>query len=381
MDEQKNVAMPPLTNRGAQNTYGAGLRACVDWVQATFPSDLEIEQVVEVLGFHFRDFELKESGMMGYKKMYICGDIKVLFDGAADMGIHVLMSGQACRQWEERSTCNWVTLFRYFNFVYNVKLTRLDVAIDDFKGYFTINTLRRKVKQKCVVSRFKSSLDFKKTKLSDASSQGDTLKLGSENSRIQVTFYDKKLERESKGLQLEEGLTHWVRTELRLRDERANVASLLIANQHKDIGELASGWLKNYVNFVDQSKDSNKSRRKTSNFWAKFLGDVEKIPLTVVAPDRTLQKSINWIDRQVSSSMATIYLALDEDLSVIHDLILKSMSSGKIDDEKLRMINKYRISTGKNPFTKDELIEKIMLIVNEQKLSVKEKEADRGADF
>jgi len=96
-----------------------------------------------------------------------------------------------------------------------------------------------------------------------------------------------------------------------------------------EIGTIAFGTLKNYLNFVEASEtDTNKSRWEVSGFWTKFLGEVEKLKLTIAKEKRTLKQIKDWIIRQVGPSLALLSLdkALHIDLEEICRITLFAMN-------------------------------------------------------
>lgn len=368
MNDEKIFDVPPYSNRGAQNTSEMRLRACVDWFQVTLKSVQTISDVCDILGLPFSEFVKIDSGKYGYKSHYRYDHIAIYCDGHEDMGFHIEMSGQGCREYEQRSQKDWSLLFGQLMF-FNANFTRIDLAIDDFYGYFNLSTILRKVKQKAVSSKFKNAINIETISLKDGKNAGHTIKFGSPQSRIQVTFYDKLAERKAAGKQIEDGITFWNRTEIRMRDERASAVALLIAYESCEIGKMVQAILKNYINFlIPDAKDRNKSRWKTCGFWEKFLGDVERLKLTQVAPDRTIEKAIGWIEHQTSPSMAAIYLAL-EDISLIHDIIISNMD--RLERKHLHMINKYRKEKGLSEYTWEQFKLEIERIMEKQKLKAK----------
>lgn len=327
---------PRIGNTGAQNTYRDGLRALVDWVGATFSTDTPPERIADILGLPFGLFVQMDRGAMGYRKQLRFGHISIFYDGTAQMGVHLEMSGQGCREFEKMQPYRWDYLFQYIR-LYG-KFTRLDVAIDDFKGYFTIGKLVDYVRKGLCSSRFKKAITIESNHVSDGRSAGQTLYFGSPTSRIKVRFYDKFRERQEAQKELEEDVTFWNRTELELRDERADVMAEEILNSDS-LGDTVSSVLKNYINFKKKGSDSNKSRWPDSEFWQIFLGDVEKLKLSHVAPDRTVSRIKNWIDKQTPRSLAVLFKALGEDYYYLQELIEKGLE--QLTDQDEAIINAY----------------------------------------
>lgn len=342
MTEEKQV--PPYSNRGAQNTNEFGLRACVDWVQVTFLGITNPFDVITLLGLENDSFEAKKIGKFGYTSHLRYGNIAIYFSGEKDH-VHLEMTGQGCRQYESLNVHDWSALFGLF-LMLEVNFTRLDLAIDDFEGYFKVNTLYQKVRRTHALSKFKSWKYIHSGKISKRESTGYTLYLGDPTSRLQVRFYDKFLERQSKGKVMEDGIEFWNRTEIQMRDERSQAAAILIALESHTVGQLVSGTLKNYINFVNPKKlkngkiDSNRSRWTVADFWKKFLGDVEPISLSQVAPDRTIESTKQWFEKSITPSLAVLMDAFDYDIDLLNKWILEGRD--RLSDRHKDMLKRFK---------------------------------------
>jgi phage replication initiation protein len=102
--------------------------------------------------------------------------------------------------------------------------------------------------------------------------------------------------------------------------------------------------LANYLRFLVKPKgggDSNKGRWKTAPFWDKFLGDVEKLKLTDVAPDRTVEKSIQWLEKQVAPTMGLIFEAYDNDAVKILQVMREGVE--RLGSKERAMLNRFRL--------------------------------------
>lgn len=315
---------PPCYNMGVQptkqnkknptdNRVSEGLTCLFDWLSFTIKNYISIEHIVsDFLKMNNDDFVELDKGNYGYKRQIANGNVRIYFEGKEDMGIHIQMSGQGCRQVEESIKGDWLTLFEKIIDVEGT-FTRLDLAVDDFMGALDINKIQRKTKKKEYISRF-TNWEIRTSCKNDSDRYGKSVYFGSPKSDIRLRFYDKAAEQEVEGL-------HWVRTELQLRNERANNAiQFYIAG--KSIGEIVAGVLKNYIRFVDPSyADKNKWRWKTSNFWAKFIAGAEKLKLTMGQKKRTLDDVLAWINKTVSPSLALLVMASEGDLSIIERMV------------------------------------------------------------
>ncbi|WP_459595079.1 replication initiation factor domain-containing protein [Campylobacter jejuni] len=331
-EKVKSASSPPSGNTGAQNTYRDGLRALVDWVSATFSDSTPPEKLADVLGIPFSLFVQMDRGNFGYRKQYRFGHIAIYYDGNPGMGIHVELSGQGCREFEKLSRTGWDYLFQYIRLYGH--FTRLDVAVDDFKGYFTIGRVVDYVRKGLCSSKFKKAITIESNLIADGSSTGQTVYFGSPSSRIKVRFYDKLNERLQAGKDIEDGIDFWNRTEIELRDERADLMAEEILNA-ECLGDTITAVLKNYINFKMRGTDSNKSRWKDAKWWQDFLGNVEKLHLTHIAPDRTVTRIKNWIDKQTPRSLAVLFRALGEDYYYIQTLIEKGLEQLTEEDDAI----------------------------------------------
>jgi len=317
-----NYVEPPCYNMGVEptseykenptgNRVSKDLECLIDWLSFTIKKNISVDYIItHFLKMNSADFIELDKGNYGYKRQIANGNVRIYSDGKEDMGIHIQLSGQGCRQVEETLEGDWLTLFKKIIEVEGT-FTRCDIAIDDKVGLLDIKKIQKKTEKKEYVSRF-NNWNITKSCKNDSERYGCSVYFGSEKSDIRIRFYDKAVEQGIDG--------HWVRTELQLRDERANVAIKLYLSG-KTIGEIVTGVLKNYIRFVEPSNDSNKWRWKTSKFWDKFIADAERIKLTEGQKEKTLDDVYTWLNESVSPSLALLVKASDGDLTIIHEMI------------------------------------------------------------
>lgn len=337
---QTNEQVPPRSNRGVQNTHQPPLRSLIDWVQVTLRTVEDVHEAFEVLNVEKCKFIEMEQGLYGYKRHLKFGHISVLYEGGLNAGIHIQMSGQGCREYEAYN--DWNT-FILKCFEKNANFTRLDIAVDeirynDDKPYFKVSTLVRKTEDNCVSSRFHSARHIRTIKITGGESAGHTVYFGSPASDLQIRFYEKDKERLAASKELEVNLTTWNRTEIQSRNERANAIALYLLNSY-DLGYIVKGVLSNYINFLIKGNCQNKARWKKCEWWTSFLNDTEKLKLTLIASDKTIEKTISWIDKQVSTSLAMLVLAYGSD-DFLKDLIIDATS--KLTDFQVELAMSYR---------------------------------------
>jgi phage replication initiation protein len=324
----------------------SGLRMLVDWVSVTFKHFQRHEEAFELLGIDTSEFVELETGLHGYKRRFACGHIYVLSEGGnVDMGVHIEMSGQGCREYESYYGQDWTAFFQ--DILAQIgKFTRLDIAIDDIrynddKPYFTLRGLLTKVRKYEVRSKFKKAKGIEDFHLGKEEEKGKTIYFGRESSELQIRFYEKNHERENADQELEEGLTAWNRTEIQLRRERAQTVAIFIATGHGTLGNVALGVLKHYISFVNPNDDTNKSRWPVSPFWLRFLQDVEKLRLAKKAPDATIERKIIWSQKQLKKVFASIMYAKGGEF---WDWMVELIENGldKLSPTDLQKIDEYQ---------------------------------------
>ena len=375
------LSKAPDTNRGAVNTYTnteLTQNIIVDWCQFSifFGDNEDIKNYdfvkmrsyvyllfYKLFGLEKEHLIYSDSGINGYTSSISYKNIYAYFRvDMPIMGINFKLSGTGCRDYEDLNL-SWIELFRRIN-SYTHNYNRIDIAIDDFTGnYFTIEKLQKYIKKGRVVSKFKSSLDIIKRKISDGSILGNTLQFGSKASRVQITIYNKLLERQSQNYIVDNSITFWHRTELRFRNERATeIANELVNNQNFNL--LIKGILGNYLSFLTPGNDSNKSRWEIAPFWQEFLENMDKIQLSNLNIESTLSKKKKWLVESTSHTNLMVILSeLDSiDTSVITSEFIKNMLVNgykRINDKDMQLINSHRIKNNQSIITKDQLCDLI----------------------
>jgi len=315
--EKKGPVSRPYTNRAARNTEG--VLVMIDWCAFTFQG----LSVSEVCGFLKRhedgegsEFVDVEVGALGYKGQKILGNVRVFFDGAPAMGVHVEVSGKGCRELESYKVTDWGHFFGEVHSRGGV-FTRLDVAIDDRAGLVQMGAIKQAIITGDLVSRWRSGRCVTAFALGgEGGMQGETFYFGSAQSRIQLRIYDKAAEQGVVG-------EHWVRVELQARRERADS---LAWGYLFGADEFVAGILRSYLEFKQRSGDSNKSRWPIAGWWDAFLGHVAEARLATAAAVRTLEGSILWLKRQVAPTLAMLVECSGGDLGPL----LKVMATGQV---------------------------------------------------
>lgn len=347
----------PCTDRGAVNTWDNSLIACVDWFSATFFNARNWQEFASDFGLNPDDFIVRDKGINGYLKSAHWGHIQFYFEGhntTSEMGIHLNMSGQGCRQFEqtfEKHGKTWQDVFELVLAQGRVNITRLDIALDDFKGYFSIKQLEKCIRDGCVCSRFPTARNFETISIESGRTISQTIYFGKTD--VIIRFYDKAAERKEKGYVLKEEIDCWNRTELQLRDDRALAAVETIVNNSMELGTFVLGVLNRYVSFKKAGTDKNRARWENTRWWASYLHNVGKIRLSLVAPDKSILRTRDWIESQTVASIAMLYTALGSD-SLLLDYIIEK-GKKQMSEQQLDMANEFLVDERTRERVKNEM--------------------------
>lgn len=392
----ENSLKTPVTNRGVTHTQDTNLTLefkgeinklnqfiLFDWFEATIPLKLsdnltnyqqtnflnysmefrhKIKQIFKnVFKINENDVLFCDKGINGYSEYYYYSYIKMYFNPNYPlMGIHLLMSGQGCRDFDTLGL-SYKDLILAINDM-GGKYSRVDIAIDDFtNNYFTLKKLKRYVDHKQIKSKFRTYYSVRKGLIEDNVVLGDTLQFGSRASLVQITFYDKLQERANNNYYVDENIKFWVRCELRFRAERC--AELLESYlQHDDLNDFVKGVLYEHIDFLEKSKtDSNKWRWSTANWWLDYLENINKIKFVPLNFESSITKKRAWIEKSVEKSNAMCFFSsynpnipLDEYLKEYFiDMLFRGVD--KFEDKDVQSINIHRLSHKKDGFTKEVL--------------------------
>jgi len=338
MNDQPEKNVPGVCNTPVQNTCPTGQRSLVDWFSSTFSvGGVPPHEILKLIGLDSSDFD-DTFGLQGYSKGLIYNGIKLYYKEENEMFFYWLdISGTGCRFYETITDFTWFDLFDTMRSL-KASITRLDLAVDDFDGIIKLTKLNYYTENDMIRTRFESYREFKKKNIQTKQLLGHTLYYGSEQSNIQIRFYDKKLERENKAKK-QVTVNHWVRCEMQLRNERADQAVNHIING-RDVGYISKAILLNYIKFVTKGNDTNKARWKLAKWYDDFLGKVEPLKLSVKAPDATIEKTIQWVSNQVAPALTAIVKAMNDDKTIIDDFLLQGEE--RLSKKHKMMIDQYK---------------------------------------
>lgn len=230
------------------------------------------------------------------------------------------ISGKGCRTVEQLNPgFDWFGfLNRYDSQIRDrsVHISRIDIACDIDDGSLTIGQIQKYSRQELYVCRSKCLPDVRYMRTQE-------VYFGSPKSDRLLRIYDKALE---------QGIpdTEWLRLEFQLRNDNAT-SWYLNWCEHRDVGKLYTGVMKDYLRFVSPPRGtsiktikqhSNQHRLPTVTWWERFIGEAERIPqLYLPGQQYTLDRLEHYLEHNVSSSLKTYMIAHGGDLSKLLDAV------------------------------------------------------------
>ncbi len=304
-----------------------GLECIFDWLQFTIPM-LDPESVIlQILNYDPANFTQLPKGRYGYKGQLYYQNIHVLYDGTPEMGVHVIMTGQGCREYETRGDI--LELLDKVMY-HDGKCTRIDLAIDDKTGeIIEFDEMVKSVKKGHVISKWRISTEIIKRNLQDGSIIGHTINFGSRSSKVYMRVYDKAMQQELD--------TPWYRMELEIKDDRAEVLQWILLFED-EIGKTVAGIINNYIRFVIPADDTNKSRWPTAPWWKELIRATNVVKLTRKPEEKDIEEVREWVRHQIGPTLAMIVMYDEGELGPILDII--SAGRHRMKDKHYRMIDR-----------------------------------------
>lgn len=321
-----------------------------DWMEFTV-FDVCVDKVVDTL-FKVSSQKLlhTQSGRFGYNNTVTYGEkILVMWnDKRIEMGVHVFLSGTACRELETIMTWK-IFISRVLEFD-AVRYSRVDVAIDCHKECYTIQQIREHVKSGQVVSKFRKATYMEQLSIGNGENESASIKFGSMSSDMYIVFYDKLAERKNAGYAVDPNLKCWNRCELRFKHDLAvKLMSLYILND-MELGSFVCEVLYNYIDFKQSTGKSRVTNEDTCQWWLDFLGIVKKLRIAPKSNETTLVQKQAYLETHSSRLFAMVS-------AVSTDLRLNMVDNGiaKIKETDMQIINSYLVSIGECPIKYENL--------------------------
>ena len=338
--------------------------------------DERFNDLVKVLGF------IPESNNMqpqvfnrGFTNGYLLNQFIRIHYGGEQVKSHgrytvsVELSGQACREFEKYSGHTWLDLFRMIFKYESFRISRLDFAIDDFKGTeISLPYIRDLVEKGLYTSNSRkgSAVSSWEKNSDEVTTAGLTIYIGAKGGN-QLAIYDKLRERIGLGLEVETDC--WNRYEMRFVHEKAYAVLeyyylALETNNDYDLKQYVQGLLRDFMDLKDENDKNSRIRRKETNpKWLDFLESIHKIDIKRrVKEPPTFQRKLKWIDESMGSTFVELVLA--KDLHGLQELIYRKVldSIDDLEPKKLARLNQYMIETEQDQIS-DDRIEQVKKLI------------------
>lgn len=306
-----NVCTPP-TNRGVLPTIEktnplstTGLafenRIVLDWVTCSFDYDLmRMAWIGEELG----GIKERDRGMMGYSKSgsVLGGSGSICWSPGREHQRMCLVLPATALSLLKMSA---IDLLKWLRDDEAMSFSRIDLAIDDFEKTLDLGVIKEHLENGWVSSRWRVFRpDGDKIIGCGGLELQTTIYIGSRKSDSFTRVYDKAVELRSKGFQPE--YDEWVRFELESKRDRANEIVNRLLSCHPP-----TAFIRDYVNGLIEFKepscdDSNKWRWAVAEWWSEFLGTIDKVRLCLPKPERTIERTKQWLWDNVAPNLAMV---------------------------------------------------------------------------
>lgn len=287
------------------------LTMMIDYIRIRFPTT-DVKYVVnEILKLKLEYMIHEDYGFYSYSEHYVIGNIFVLVSQDIEKGVLIELKGQGCRQYENFLLAQHRS---WYDFLLDALLAggvmkRMDLAINDMIGILDIKELTDKCNNEECISVFRSFKSYRSGELvrrNEKIGMGNTLYIGSLKSEVYFCIYEKDYEQYVKlDIPIEE-VKIKNRFEVRLKNERAYQAAVdLLAN--RDAERTAFSIINRYIRFVDREEKLSRSKWETNKDWSYFVGEGRaKLKLTTNPEPYDINKTLNWISRQVAPTLKVI---------------------------------------------------------------------------
>ena len=307
-EHQGAAGTPPAGNTGVRITCdNGGESVVVDFLRMTVPGNLlQAGNLPDLLEALFLDdvydvLEFRRGGHLGWQESATFCDGGILaWGGQSDTGcVDLSASALAWLESHDIPVIDWVRVL----LVNGVRVTRLDLAIDDHKGHLTYKRVYDAVMADELISKSRIVDEDKRIK----GGGGWTLNFGSRTSESFGRIYDKDAEQRAKRGDDYSSAGPWVRVEVEFKGKRAAAA----AAEWWAAGcraEDAIGLIRSHIDFREVTADSNVSRRPLVGWWAAVMGEASRVwRVTIGQPGRTIEDVAKWLFTSVAGGLAAAF--------------------------------------------------------------------------
>lgn len=206
--------------------------------------------------------------------------------------------------------------YQFFKTVvkYDLKVTRMDIALDDYNAFLNFDKMERKLKRR-EFRASKRSYNIVKDKNTDGTTRGETIYLGvrkRHQNGYMIRYYDKYSEYKSKGAILPtvvenvvtgQGTHKWQRYEIEIHGQACmNFIARVLGGE--SFGMIYKGLMRNAIEFLKVNRSNkNKNYWQVCGWWEQFLEGAEKCSLAEPERDLDLGRLLRWVRVAVTPSL------------------------------------------------------------------------------
>ncbi|MBA7536644.1 hypothetical protein ES705_28908 [subsurface metagenome] len=285
----------------------------VHWLRNSFDYEI-LEKVKAWVSNFFGESTLKDYGKLSYGRHYawesgvsLCFDSDPEHNPGSHRGRMTLdVPGKAC----DELTAPDLLLFMEGCQALGCKCTRLDVFWDDYNWTVSLEELRRIVDEGDF-SMFQISSENRTRNRTRKENDGllyDAVtfgRRGCKGSGKYLRVYDKNLE--------SKGESNCIRWECEFSQEKAQeVFTWLVgADGNLDVfATLCGSLVGGCINFVHRTGDNHIARLDVYEWWQEIIDLLGVLSVRVAKKKNTLTGTIEWVEKQVSPSLALVRKAM-----------------------------------------------------------------------
>lgn len=327
----------------------------IDWLSFTISAKIVdvTNRLLKKLNYDINEFDnvpgryFYNSGLTlsGYVNIYYNDKSKEVYKNSSDT-VNFVFTGQGCSDLYSRVSGNLNYILNTIS-GFDAKVTRLDIALDDFEGILNLDLIEDKLKN----GHYRSSKKtYNVNHGKDVDVSNKTIYVGSKRNNSSagsyyLRIYDKKAQYISKNQILPDYVVQsgiWQRYEISYSKGKADYIFHRLVDG-VPIGVLYKQTMKNAIEFLIPSKDKNKSRWKVCKWWKDFIDIQDKIDFGDHERDVMLNDLLEWIKKSVLPSLKLLELLFNERNIDIYDVIKNIyFDNDKFSKKQLRLLNNSR---------------------------------------
>lgn len=347
-----------------------GMKYKVDWLAFTLPVNIgadaliKLKKIMDYLTYDLNDFK-GISGRYSYNSGLTLGNyINVFYNDPSkklnenpQSSVNIIFTGQGCTDLNDKLVqvydsdnyeLIWISFFDFLQSV-DAKITRLDLALDDFGGAVDFEVVVNKLNRGEYRS-VKKTYNVLRSADQKGRLQGLTIYIGSnvKTSRgcYYLRMYDKYAQYFAKSQIPPEDARKsgiWQRYELSFSKTKARKFVKKI-QMTGSFGEAYFGVMRTTIEFLTPKKTQtgtkykDKNKWKVCSWWQRFLDDTEKVKLGDAERDLDLSGLLNWMRVEVVPSLRLLEkLGVEKGFDIYH--LIRQCEVGDFSKKQIRMYN------------------------------------------